>query len=532
MILFSGHCETCGLVHALPATEAALAEARRRIGPLRQALTEDKGRMLGVLLGHDHLQREVVLKAYSGTTPLDGLELGWAPTTRRVEATQTEEADTFVQLNALSAQIEALEFPRFQARLAEAKGLYESQLAEMQRLRREAKAERATRRANAPEDAELHERLRQMSWDENTAYRKRLAALRVPIEKAHAQHEAVLAEMQVLKTARRALSNRLQSAFWAEHTLVNFRGAALPMKDAHARDAALLPGAGECAAPKLLQDAARRGVRPFALAEVWVGPLQKEPRRVQGQAYGPCDERCRPILGHLLCGADAPPTRSPRLDLDLLAEGHSWVAVAKPSWVLAVPGRGPEKIDSVVTRVRHFYGAGAAAQAAHRLDMETSGVMVVALDGTSQAHFHDQFLARTPDKTYLAWVEGHPAADEGLIDLPLRPITRKRRHQGVHPDGKAAQTKYRVLARSKERTLIEFTPLTGRSHQLRVHAADPQGLGAAIVGDSLYGVEGPYLLLHAWKFAFDDPDTGVRHALTCPLPAHWPQETHSHLDQS
>ncbi len=528
---FSGHCERCGVTHALPATEAALREARARMTAVRRALTEEKGRMLGVLLGRDHLEREVILKAYSGTTPLEGLELGWAPTTRRVEATQDEEADTFVELNALSAQIEALEFPRFQAELAQAKEIYAGQLATLQAARREAKAGRAAIRAEAPEDAALHERLRQASWDANTQYRKTLAALRVPITEAHARHEAVLAEMQVLKTARRTLSNRLQSAFWEEHTLINFRGVALPMKEAHSRDTALLPGAGECAAPKLLQDAARRGLRPTALAEIWVGPTQSEPRREQGEAYGPCDERCLPILGHLLCGADAPAARSARLALELLAEGGSWVAVAKPAWLLAVPGRGPEKIDSVVTRVRHFYGAGAAAQAAHRLDMETSGVMVVALDGVSQAHFHDQFLGQTTHKTYLAWVEGSPAEPEGLIDLPLRPVARKQRRQGVHPEGKPAQSAYRILGRCGGRTLVRFTPLTGRSHQLRVHAASPEGLGAPIVGDSLYGEEAPFLFLHAWKFSFDDPDTGGRVSVTCPLPEHWPAETHAYLDQ-
>jgi len=218
------------------------------------------------------------------------------------------------------------------------------------------------------------------------------------------------------------------------------------------------------------------------------------------------------------------------LALDLLTEGNSWVAVAKRAWLLAVPGRGPEKIDSVVTRVRHFYGAGAAAQAAHRLDMETSGVMVVALDGQSQAHFHDQFLAQTTDKTYLAWVDGAPKNTEGVIDQPLRPVNRGHRRQGVFADGKAAQSAYRVLGHHANRTLIQFKPLTGRSHQLRVHAAAKEGLGTPIVGDSLYGVEGPYLYLHAWAFSFDDPDTGDRITVRCPLPDHWPPETRSLID--
>jgi tRNA pseudouridine32 synthase/23S rRNA pseudouridine746 synthase len=522
---FDGHCQTCGVPHALPTSPVALAEARALIPLVRNALDPDKGRMVGVLIGLDHLDRVVVLRAYSGTTQLPGLEIGWAATTRQIEATLPEEEDTFERLNQISQTIEALGWEEARTELKVAKKTFAAEKSALQDARNKARGRRAAQRLEAADDEDLDRRLRDESWDESVEYRDRLRILRAPVLQAKDRYHCKLERLQALKRQRKTLSNRLQTSFDGQHSLTNFRGVCLPLDDCHVDGQALHPGTGECAAPKLLQDAVRRGVRPTAMAEVWAGTQQDNPLRLEDHAYGPCEERCRPILGHLLCGAGDPAFLPPALGLTVLGEGADWVAVEKPGWLLSTPGRGVDKLDSVLTRVRRHYPRGARAQAVHRLDMETSGVILVALNKRAQAAIQAQFARRSIQKQYVAWVDGIPGVRQGRIDLPLRPAGRRIRRHVVHPDGKVAATGYRVLGTHAGRALVLFRPLTGRSHQLRVHAADHAGLGAPIVGDGLYGSEGPTLLLHAWSLSFADPGTGEPQHLTCPLPGEWPPET-------
>ncbi len=524
-----GYCQRCQEAHLVPTSEKAKSEVVARMDVVRDALNTRLGRMVGVLIAHDDAGREVVLQAYSGTKCLPGLEIGWAGPTRRIEATQTEEDDTFDVLNALSQSIESLGWRDAVAGLKDAKRTFEEAQSALQGQRASARRERALLRQASPDDEALHAQLRQASWNESVTYRQTLKELRAPLDAATARHDSLLEELQALRRERRVLSNRLQSAFNDEHELTNFRGVKQSIEDAHLPGSILSPGAGECAAPKLLQDAVRRGLRPIAMAEAWVGPSLDEPMRVDGEFYGPCQERCLPILGHLLCGMERPARLSDALNLTVLSEGDDWLVVDKPGFVLATPGRGPEKIDSVLTRVRRHYGRGAAARAVHRLDHETSGAMVLALDGESQAKIQAQFVARTTHKRYLAWIDGVVEQATGEISLPLRSAGRFTREQEVHPDGKPALTEFRVLGRSENRTLVLFRPITGRSHQLRLHAAHRDGLGAPIRGDSLYGSEEEHLYLHAWTLAFDDPRSGQRTEVCCPLPAYWPETTYELL---
>ena len=517
---FAGYCRVCGEVHSLPMTKEALAEARARIDVVRATLTPEKGRMVGVLIGRCPKDREVILQAYSGTTRLPGLELGWAATTRRLDETQAEEDATFPYLGELSAQIKQLQWPQVRADYHQAQATFKEGQRVLQEARSQARAQRAQARQQAPEDAELQVRLRNESWDESVRYREALQTLREPLDRAHQRHHEVMAQIKALKTTRKQLSRRLQESLDKAHSLTNFRGVSRSLEEAHLGEHTP-PGTGECAAPKLLQDAARRGIRPLALAEVWVGATQPTPSRVEGEAYGPCLERCQAILGHLLCGAETP--RAAALDLTVLDEGDTWVAVSKPGGLLSTPGRGKDKIDSVLARVRRYYSRGAMAQALHRLDMETSGVMLLGISASSQALIQKQFVDRSVDKIYLAWVAGVLAMGEGDIALPLAAEERHRRKQVVDPKGREAISGYQVLGSRDGRSLVVFRPRTGRSHQLRVHASE--GLGAPIVGDELYGVAGERLLLHAWRLNFCDPTTGARVQLVCPLPEGWPIET-------
>jgi tRNA pseudouridine32 synthase/23S rRNA pseudouridine746 synthase len=187
------------------------------------------------------------------------------------------------------------------------------------------------------------------------------------------------------------------------------------------------------------------------------------------------------------------------------------VVVDKPCGLLSVPGRDPVLHDSVVTRLRaHHPGATCV----HRLDLDTSGLLVVAKDPATHAALQGAFARREVDKRYVAWLDGPVAGDRGTVDLPLRVDLDDRPRQIVDPEhGKPAITQWRVVQRTASRTRVHFVPHTGRSHQLRVHAAHPLGLGAPIVGDRLYGRAAARLALHAEALAFTHPHTGRRIAL-------------------
>jgi len=201
------------------------------------------------------------------------------------------------------------------------------------------------------------------------------------------------------------------------------------------------------------------------------------------------------------------------MDLEFVHRDESCVVVNKPSGLLAVPGRGPAGADSVVSRLRALIPECIAQPAAHRLDMDTSGLMLLGLTAASQNHLTRQFEARTVEKRYLAWLEGLVEEDEGRIALAFRLDPGDRPRQIHDPvNGKTGITLWRKLESRAGRTCVEFTPLTGRTHQLRVHAAHPLGLGCPIVGDRLYGsgTAPGQLQLHAAYLAFDHPDDGRR----------------------
>lgn len=213
---------------------------------------------------------------------------------------------------------------------------------------------------------------------------------------------------------------------------------------------------------------------------------------------------------------------------DLLTVVHRaerFVVIDKPAGMLSVPGRGPEKRDSVATRVAAMFPDATGPISVHRLDMETSGLIVCALDAEAHRHLSRQFMEQQVEKRYLAVLEGIVEADEGEIALPLLADWPNRPRQTVDLlQGKPARTRYRVLHRDEAagRTRVEFVPLTGRTHQLRLHAAwagAAGGLGCPIVGDSLYGrADGSRLLLHACSLRLRDPANGQWMTFESPAP--------------
>jgi tRNA pseudouridine32 synthase/23S rRNA pseudouridine746 synthase len=284
-------------------------------------------------------------------------------------------------------------------------------------------------------------------------------------------------------------------------------------------------GAADCAAPKLLAHAFTHGLRPLALAEFWWGTPPSSGGRVSGAFYAACRDKCGPLLPFMLEGLSVAPPRTfspPAVvaeDLTVVFEDAWVVVVDKPQGLLSVPAKDTSVTDSVLARLRARYPWATGPLLAHRLDLDTSGLLVAALDPRTYADLQRQFTQREVHKRYVAWVEGHVRGDEGTIDFPMRVDLDDRPrqiHDPVH--GKSAVTRWQVLERRGGRTRVAFFPLTGRTHQLRVHAAHPLGLGAPIVGDRLYGHPDDRLHLHAESLSFRHPGTGQLVSFERPAP--------------
>ena len=244
------------------------------------------------------------------------------------------------------------------------------------------------------------------------------------------------------------------------------------------------------------------------MGEFWWGSAPDKEVRQHKYFYPSCASRCRPILGYMLQGLDV--EQNPLLTfgqdkpMPVVYEDDDLVVVNKPAGLLSVPGVEIE--DSALTRIKNLYPNATGAILLHRLDMSTSGLLMFTLNPKANKRMQRQFIKRQVQKTYIADVEGVVANNHGIIDLPLAPDYYDLPRQMVcDKTGKASETHWSVITRSKSTTRLALKPITGRTHQLRVHCAHPQGLGMPMVGDELYGVIGERLHLHAHKLEFTHP---------------------------
>jgi len=269
-------------------------------------------------------------------------------------------------------------------------------------------------------------------------------------------------------------------------------------------------GTGDCCAPKLLQYAYSQGLKPVCMAEFWWGPSPNSDIRHHGQFYPACRGKCKPVLTWMLQGLDVDPSPDengfPHLVPQVVYEDEAMAVLNKPAGMLSIPGRTEDY--SVATWAQQRWPG---AVLVHRLDMWTSGIILVAKTKEASLGLQQQFEQRTIKKKYLAIVEGVPAKEHGIIDLPLLCDPLNRPRQVVdHERGKRAITEYRVLKTSFSLSLLALWPHTGRTHQLRMHCAHPDGLGCPILGDELYGQKRDRLYLQAQAITFVHPATGRR----------------------
>ena len=336
------------------------------------------------------------------------------------------------------------------------------------------------------------------------------------LEEDQAKVDRLEQEIEQLKQERKRRSAALQRKLFEQFRILNARGEVKDLCELFAPTYQGAPpaGAGECAAPKLLQYAYQHQLEPIAMAEFWWGDSPKTEIRHHGYYYPACKGKCEPILHHMLQGlrVDENPLLADshqETKLDILYEDDYLLIVNKPAGMLSVPGKGDA--DSVYHRLHILYPDATGPIIVHRLDMATSGLLLAAKTKEAHQNLQAQFKNRTIQKRYIALLEGEVPQDEGEIRLPLCPDPLDRPQQIVSEEfGKPAFTRYRVLERTSGKTLIAFYPQTGRTHQLRVHAAHPLGLHCPILGDELYGRKAERLYLHAEYLAFTHPITSER----------------------
>ena len=321
------------------------------------------------------------------------------------------------------------------------------------------------------------------------------------------------------------MSQELQAWLFHQYRLLNARGEVKDLVDVwqeyycrpKLRQKYPLPpgGTGDCCAPKLLQYAYQQGLHPVCMAEFWWGATTKTELRHHLNYYPACRGKCLPVLTWMLQGLDVEPAPIPQTvegqQLQVIYEDDAIAVVDKPSGMLSVPGIIGEYSVETVMKQRY-----PDSHVAHRLDMATSGLLIVAKNEQAYHTLQQQFVRHEIRKKYVAMLEntGTPLAAKGTISLPLRPDPMNRPRQVVDREhGKRAVTDYEVI-----KSLVALYPQTGRTHQLRIHCAHPDGLGRPIVGDELYGTKNKRLMLHAAELWFRHPVTGEEMHITSPVP--------------
>ena len=505
-----------------PLARRAIAELLAELGdaPLDAG---GGGKMFGVLVVEDAAGRVGALRAFSGMLRGRWFVDGFAPPLfdpiARDRCWPDGEAELAILAQRIADLRDGAEAIALQAERAAQAAQHAAALVELTERHARNRAERHATRARDGGSAALDQASRVDGAERRRLEAAHRAARDALALRSHAPAEALAAAIE----ARAARSRTLLTQIHDSYVITNARGDRRSLASIYAPDAPP-GGAGDCAAPKLIAHAHRLGLRPRALAEVWWGPPPATGGRHAGTYYPACRGKCGPLLPFLLSGEpvdDAPIFGAAPIAADepQLVYQDAWlVVVDKPVGLLAVPGRHARLRDSVATRLAARYGD--AARVVHRLDLDTSGLMIVARDAATHAALQRLFARREIAKRYVAWLDGEVAADAGVIELALRVDLDDRPRQIHDPiHGKAAVTGWRVVARAAGRTRVALEPHTGRTHQLRVHAAHPLGLGAPIVGDRLYGhTAADRLQLHAEALAFTHPHTGARVAIDRPAP--------------
>ena len=480
---------------------------------------DNDGKMFGVLVVRDNQGELGFLTAYSGQTlkpEHSALNDGFC---RMISLGGDEQsAAEQVAINEMNSDITRKKanplIEQLATKIKDAEQYFSEQISVWQGQMAINRKARKAQRANANE--ELVKALAQQSVDDKNTLRDLKLTAQKTLAELQQQYSVLVDELNQLKESRKQRSNDLQQYLFAKYQLLNANDETRDMNELFVTTAQRVPpsGSGDCAAPKLLQTAYQMKLTPIALSEFWWGKAPYSQVRQHKQVYPSCIGKCQPILNYMLQGLEVDEDPLQQLgndsaELDIVHEEASFLVINKPSGLLSVPGRHVQ--DSVKTRIRAMYPNARGGLIVHRLDMATSGLMLIALSERAQKSFQHQFIKRTVHKQYVAIVDGvldSELGGEGEIDLPLCNDFEDRPRQKVCAvEGKTAHTKWQIAKQESDRTWLNLWPVTGRTHQLRVHCAHHQGLNTAIVGDDLYGDNDERLMLHAQRIEFNHPLT-------------------------
>ena len=378
---------------------------------------------------------------------------------------------------------------------------------------KEAKEIRENRRQSNLSESELADLIRESQY-QKAEFKRQERNWKEQLSSLQKEVETYTLQIESLKAERKTRSAALQQQLFEQFRILNAKGEFKDLCVLFEQTVQKVPpaGAGECAAPKLLQYAYLHQLKPIAMAEFWWGDSPKTEIRHHGFYYPACKGKCEPILTHMLQGLEV--EENPLLsqtnqtrELEKVYEDDFLVVINKPAGMLSVPGK--ESTDSVYDWAKRNYPEATGPLIVHRLDMSTSGLLLIAKTKEVHQNLQAQFKNRTIKKVYIALLDGTITEEKGIISLPLCPNPLDRPRQIVDEiDGKIAITEYRVIERNENHTRIAFFPQTGRTHQLRVHAAHTKGLNCPITGDELYGRKADRLYLHAEALEFKHPISG------------------------
>ena len=482
------------------------------------------GKMLGVLVAQDGEGRLGYLAAFSGNLAGKVHHDYFVPPVYDLLDPQGEFKQGEAQITAINHEVQRLEtspeLASLHQRMAGAVRKKADEIDNFKALMALHKRERDERRHAADLTPEEQEALLNQSRFEKAELKR----IRQRHDEGLAEISDEMADYQrridLLKACRKTMSEALQERIFRLFVVTNAHGEQRDLVEVFKPLGTLPPaGAGECCAPRLLNYAFNHSLRPVCMAEFWWGASPVGEVRHHGHFYPACRSKCKPILDFMLQGLDVEDNMlgQPMDDtsLDVVYDDQWLTVLNKPSGMLTVPGKLLE--DSLLTRYQDAHPEAHGPMVVHRLDQETSGLVIFAKDKATHKALQQQFENHTIKKCYIALLEGIVPQDEGVIDLPLRPDVDDRPRQRVDAEwGKPAVTRYHVLERNDGVTRVALEPLTGRTHQLRVHASHPMGLNCPIVGDRLYGKAGRRLMLHAQTITFVHPATNKTMTLDSP----------------
>ncbi len=485
----------------------------------------DKGKMFGVLVVRDSKQRLGYLAAYSGLLAARNDWDFFVPSV--FDSMQpdgyfkTHEKEISDINDKISASENDEELVRFKNILAEVRQRAEAEIIAYKDFMKLSKQKRDEARAV---DSDISE-------EQNTAFIKESQFQKAELRriKKRCAEDIAAAENDVndkegeivrLKKKRKDLSDSLQQWLFSQYDMLNARGEHRNLCDIFAETPQGVPpsGAGDCCAPKLLQYAYLNGMAPLCMAEFWWGRSPKTEIRHHLHYYPACRSKCKPILGFMMQGLNVEPnphdTEPNGSELKIMYADESIIVVSKPSGMLSMSGKINRRC--VADSLREEFGNG-YYMPAHRLDMDTSGLLIVARSADILQRLHKQFADRQVRKRYAAVLDGEVKAERhGFIRLPLAADFNDSLRQTVDfCMGKPSVTEYQIDRIEKGKTYIKLFPHTGRTHQLRVHCAHSEGLSTPILGDSLYGHPSDVrLMLHAEYITFVHPVTGKKMEFT------------------